>query len=104
MGSRLAELSRFGEDAFLDLNGRTPLRDEGDDSCSSASFVRVPRRAPLRGVVGVARLYDQSFDESETSLLEAVSASIPTRSTAIAWARSATASTSRRPSRARRRG
>ena len=30
----------------------------------------------MRGVVGVARLYDQSFDESETSLLEAVSASI----------------------------
>ena len=73
-----AELSRFGEDAFLDLVGRTPLRDEGDDLLSlrrelSCAFLR---RARLRGVVGVARLYDQSFDESETSLLEAVSASI----------------------------
>ena len=30
----------------------------------------------LRGVVGVARLYDQSFDEAEAALLEAVAASI----------------------------
>jgi PAS domain-containing protein len=30
----------------------------------------------LRGVVGVARFYDQSFDEAEAALLEAVAASI----------------------------
>ena len=73
------ELSRFGDDAFVGLAGTTPRRDAGDDllSLGARALVRVPfGEGPSRGVVGVARLYDQSFDEPETALLEAVAVSI----------------------------
>lgn len=73
------ELNRFCDDAFLGLAGKTPRRDEGDDllSLGARTLVRVPfGEWPSRGVVGVARLYDQSFDEPETALLEAVAVNI----------------------------
>ena len=54
-------------------------RHEGPDllTVGRAALVLAPfgRRA-LRGVVGVARLYEQGFDEAEAALLEAVAASI----------------------------
>jgi PAS domain S-box-containing protein len=73
------ELNRFCDDAFLGLAGKTPRRDDGDDllSLGARALVRVPfGEPPSRGVVGVARLYDQSFDEPETALLEAVAVNI----------------------------
>jgi PAS domain S-box-containing protein len=74
------EAARLIDEGRLDLDGQTPQRDEGSNnllSVAARAVVRAPFGSPpRRGVVGVARLYDQSFDETEAALLEAVAASI----------------------------
>jgi PAS domain S-box-containing protein len=64
---------------LLDRTIEPAQRDEGIDllSVGARALVCAPfgaRRA--RGVIGVARLHDQAFDEAEAALLEAVAASI----------------------------
>jgi PAS domain S-box-containing protein len=59
--------------------GTTPSREEGSDllGLGARALVRAPFGAgSVPGVVGVARLYAQPFDEAETALLEAVAESI----------------------------
>jgi PAS domain S-box-containing protein len=78
-GVRSEEAARLLDDGRLDLDLEASRRQDGINLLSlgaravvSASFAG--RRA--RGVVGVARLHDQSFDEAEAALLEAVAESI----------------------------
>jgi PAS domain S-box-containing protein len=56
-----------------------PWRDEGDDllSVGARAVVCAPFGvSKTRGLATVARLYDQSFDEAEVALLDAVAASV----------------------------
>jgi PAS domain S-box-containing protein len=78
-GLRSNEAARLLDEGLLDLGSDAPQRDEGDNllSVAARALVRAPFGAPpSHGVVGVARLYDQSFDAAEAALLEAVTASI----------------------------
>jgi PAS domain S-box-containing protein len=78
-GLRAAETARLGNDAVIGLTGDAPRLDKGANllSLGARVLVRAPFRAQSsRGVVGVARLYDEAFDEGETALLEAVAASV----------------------------
>jgi two-component system phosphate regulon sensor histidine kinase PhoR len=77
-GLRPAEAERLLEEDLLDRTVETQ-RDEGFDvlSVGARALVRAGfDGSRVRGVVGVARFYDQSFDEAEAALLEAVAASI----------------------------
>jgi signal transduction histidine kinase len=78
-GLRSEEARRLLEHDLLDPSLDGPRRDEGLDllSVGARAVVVAPfgGRA-MRGVVGVARLYDQRFDEAEAALLEALAASI----------------------------
>ena len=76
-GLRPEEAERLVEQDLSELDG--PRRDDGFDlrSAGARAVVSTPfGGSAMRGVVGVARLYDQSFDEAEAALLEAVAASI----------------------------
>jgi PAS domain S-box-containing protein len=78
-GLRSEEVERLLEKDLLDVAAQTPRREEGWDllSIGARAFVSAPlggRTVP--GVIGVARLYGQRFDEAETALLEAVAASV----------------------------
>jgi signal transduction histidine kinase len=75
-GLRPEEAKRLVDQDLPALDG--PRRDDGFDLRSSGAraVVTAPFGSAMRGVVGVARLYDQSFDEAEAALLEAVAASV----------------------------
>jgi two-component system phosphate regulon sensor histidine kinase PhoR len=76
-GLRPQEAERLVEQDLPALDG--PRSDDGFDlrSAGARAVVSAPfGGSAMRGVVGVARLYDQSFDEAEAALLEAVAASI----------------------------
>jgi two-component system phosphate regulon sensor histidine kinase PhoR len=78
-GLRSEEMERVLEQDLLDPAVEAPQRDDGYDllSVGARALVYAPFGGrPVRGVVGVARFYDQSFDEAETALLDAVAASI----------------------------
>jgi PAS domain S-box-containing protein len=79
-GLRPEEAGRLlDQEDLIDRTVEAPQRDEGGDllSVGARAFVRAGfGRGRVRGVVGVARFYDQSFDEAEAALLEAVTASI----------------------------
>ncbi len=78
-GLRSEEVELVLEQDLLDPGVDAPQRDEGYDllSVGARALVYAPfGRRPVRGVVGVARFYDQSFDEAEAALLDAVAASI----------------------------
>jgi signal transduction histidine kinase len=76
-GLRPDEADRLVEQDLPGLDGLR--RDDGFDllSAGARAIVSAPfGGSAMRGVVGVARLYDQSFDEAEAALLEAVAASV----------------------------
>jgi PAS domain S-box-containing protein len=78
-GLRREETERLLEQDLLDRTFEVPRRDEGFDllSVGARALVRAGfGGSRVRGVVGVARFYDQSFDEAEAALLEAVTESI----------------------------
>jgi PAS domain S-box-containing protein len=78
-GLRSEEAHRLLEHDLLDPSLDGPLREEGLDllSVGARAVVVAPfGGGAVRGVVGVARLYDQGFDEAEAALLEAVAASV----------------------------
>jgi PAS domain S-box-containing protein len=78
-GLRSQEAEGLLERDLLDADIEAPRRYEGFDllSVGARALVCAPFGGkPIRGVVGVARFYDQSFDEAEAALLEAVAASI----------------------------
>jgi two-component system, OmpR family, phosphate regulon sensor histidine kinase PhoR len=78
-GLRPEEAARLLEHDLLDPALAAPQREEGLDLLSLGARALVCARfgsGPLRGVVGVVRLYDQSFDEAEAALLEAVATSV----------------------------
>ena len=78
-GLRPEDARRLLEHDLLDPALEAPQREEGLDLLSLGARALVCARfgsGALRGVVGVARLYDQSFDEAEAALLEAVATSI----------------------------
>jgi PAS domain S-box-containing protein len=78
-GLRSEEAEGLLERDLLDADIEAPRRYEGFDllSVGARALVCAPFGGePIRGVVGVARFYDQSFDEAEAALLEAVAASI----------------------------
>jgi PAS domain S-box-containing protein len=67
------------DEGLLERTDRAAWRDEGDDllSVGARALVCAPFGVfPNSEVVGVARLYDQPFDEAEAALLDAVAASI----------------------------
>lgn len=70
---------RLVERNLLSFTGEATQRDEGSDLLSVGAQALVQAGFGgnrLRGVVGVARLYEQGFDDAEAALLEAVAASI----------------------------
>jgi two-component system phosphate regulon sensor histidine kinase PhoR len=78
-GLRSDDAARLVRDGLLDGASGTPERHEGVNllSAGARALVYAPfGTEPARGVVGVARLHDQGFDEAEAALLEAVAASI----------------------------
>lgn len=78
-GLRPNDAERLLDHGLLDVTGEVPRRDVGVNllSVAARALVRAPfGRGPSRGVVGVGRLYEQSFDDAEAALLEAVAASI----------------------------
>ena len=78
-GVRSDEAASCLDQGFLDPDTEAPRREEGGDllSLGARAVIRAPfAGSRARGVVGVARLYEQSFDEAEAALLEAVAASI----------------------------
>jgi PAS domain S-box-containing protein len=78
-GLQSEEAERLLEQDLLDRVGEAPRRDEGSDLLSVGARALVCAGftgTRVGGVVGVARFYDQSFDEAEAALLEAVTASI----------------------------
>jgi two-component system, OmpR family, phosphate regulon sensor histidine kinase PhoR len=73
------EAERLLDQDLLDAALETPQRYEGADllSVGARSLVLAPfGSSPVGGVVGVARLHDEGFDEGEAALLESVAASI----------------------------
>jgi two-component system, OmpR family, phosphate regulon sensor histidine kinase PhoR len=78
-GLRSEEAVRLLDQGLLDPTVAVPQREEGANllSVGARALVCAPFGArPAHGVVGVARLHDQSFDEAEAALLESVAASI----------------------------
>ena len=78
-GLRPEEADRVVEEDLVDPVLEVPRRDEGSDllSVGARALVCAPFGGPVvRGVVSVARLYDEGFDEAEAALLEAVAASV----------------------------
>jgi len=78
-GLRPDEAASVLDSGFLDPAARAPQREEGRDLLflGAQAVIRAPFAGNRAcGVVGVARLYDKSFDEAEAALLEAVAASI----------------------------
>lgn len=78
-GLRADESERILEQDLVDAVADSPRREEGFDllSVGARALVCTPfRGTQVRGVVGVARFYDQPFDDAETALLEAVGGSI----------------------------
>jgi two-component system phosphate regulon sensor histidine kinase PhoR len=78
-GLQPQEAARLLDHALPDPAVETPQRETGVDllSVGARALVYAPFGARTgRGVVGVARLHDQSFDEAEAALLEAVAPSI----------------------------
>jgi signal transduction histidine kinase len=78
-GLRLEDVERFLGHGPLDASLASPQRVEGDAliGVAARALVCAPFGAgPTRGIVGVARLYKQSFDEAEAALLEAVAFSV----------------------------
>ena len=78
-GLQPREAAGLLDEGVLDFSGESPRRDEGTNllSVGARVLVRAPFGAPsMPGVVGVARLYEETLDEAETALLEAVAASV----------------------------
>jgi PAS domain S-box-containing protein len=78
-GLRSKEAARLLDEGLFDLTRDVPQCDEGTNllSVGARALVRAPFGAgPSAGLIGVARLYVQRFDEAEAALLEAVAASI----------------------------
>jgi PAS domain S-box-containing protein len=78
-GLRNEETARLLDQRLLDPTDDATQRHEGTNllSVGARAVVCAPFGATAtRGVVGVARLHDSSFDEAEAALLEAVTASI----------------------------
>src|SRR3954453_6142217 len=78
-GLRLQEEERLLERGLYDPALGTPQREQGCDLLSIGAQALVCSRfdgSSVGGVVGVARFYDQSCDEAEAALLEAVAGSI----------------------------
>ena len=78
-GLQLPEAARLLDRGLLDCSIEVPQRLEGQNllSVGARALVVAPFGATTpRGVVGVARLHDEPFDETEAALLEAVAASI----------------------------
>jgi two-component system, OmpR family, phosphate regulon sensor histidine kinase PhoR len=78
-GLRSGEAARLLDTGLLDVNAGGPYCEEGANLLAVGA--RTLACAPFgargsRGVVGVARLYEQTFDEAEAALLEAVAESI----------------------------
>jgi two-component system, OmpR family, phosphate regulon sensor histidine kinase PhoR len=77
-GLRAHEAERLPAHGVLDRSIDIPQLFEGPDllSVGAKALVLAPfSSATARGVVGVARLHDEGFDEAEAALLEAVAAS-----------------------------
>lgn len=78
-GLGLTDAGRLLDHGLLDCTIEVPHRLEGSNllSVGARALVVAPFGSTTpRGVVGVARLHDQRFDEAEAALLEAVAASI----------------------------
>jgi signal transduction histidine kinase len=78
-GLRSEEAARLLDQGLLDPTVEATQRDDGADLLSVGGRALICARfgaTRARGVVGVARLHDQNFDEAEAALLEAVAASI----------------------------
>jgi two-component system, OmpR family, phosphate regulon sensor histidine kinase PhoR len=78
-GLRPEEAERLVEQDLLVATPDATQRYEGTDllSLGARALVVAPfGSGAARGVIGVARFYDQGFDEAEAALLEAVAASI----------------------------
>src|SRR5829696_6953457 len=78
-GLRADEAERLPAHGVLDRSIELPQLFEGPDllSVGARALVLAPFSAvTARGVVGVARLHDEGFNEAEAALLEAVAASI----------------------------
>jgi PAS domain S-box-containing protein len=78
-GLRADEAKRLPAQGVLDRSIELPQIFEGRNllSVGANALVLAPfSLGSVRGVVGVARLHDERFDEAEAALLEAVSASI----------------------------
>ena len=78
-GLRPPEAARLVDQRVLDSAVEVPQRLEGQNliAVGARALLLAPFGATsLRGVVGVARLHDERFDESESALLEAIAASI----------------------------
>jgi len=78
-GLRSEDIERLLGHGLLDASLASPQRVEGVDllGVGARALVCAPFGAgPTRGTLGVARLYEQSFDEAEAALLEAVAFSV----------------------------
>jgi two-component system, OmpR family, phosphate regulon sensor histidine kinase PhoR len=78
-GLRPEESAHLLEQDLLDPAVDTSQREEGFDllSVGARALLFAPfGGSQARGVVGVARFYDEAFDEAEAALLEAVAASV----------------------------
>ena len=78
-GLRPDEAERLPAHGVLDRSIEVPQLFQGPDllSVGARALVLAPfSAATARGVIGVARLHDEGFDEAEAALLEAVAASI----------------------------
>ncbi len=78
-GLRPGEAERLPAQGVLDRGGEVPQLSAGPNllTVGARALVLAPfSAATVRGVVGVARLHDERFDEAEAALLEAVAASI----------------------------
>jgi PAS domain S-box-containing protein len=78
-GLRPEEAERLLNQPLVDAEVDAPRRYEGLDllSIGARALVCTPFGGiHIRGLVGVARFYEQGFDEAETALLEAIAASI----------------------------
>jgi PAS domain S-box-containing protein len=76
-----SEAARLVGEGLLDCTDDAPWRNDGGDllTIGARALVCAPfgaARAGSVGVVGVARLYDQTFDEAEAALLDAVGAGV----------------------------
>jgi two-component system phosphate regulon sensor histidine kinase PhoR len=77
-GLRFEEAERLLEQDLLRADVEAPQRDNGFDllSIGARALVWAPFGGSMRGLVGVARFYEESFDEAEAALLDAVAGNI----------------------------